>query len=60
MQAAIEHQHQCHRMFRDGVGRVSGHSDNAQPVLLTGVQVHVIETGAAQRDQFDALRGQRS
>jgi hypothetical protein len=58
MQAAIKHQHQCHGVLRDGIGRVGGNSDNAQSVLHTGIQVNVIEAGTTERDQLDALSRQ--
>ncbi len=53
MKVAIEHQHQCHGVFRHGIRRVGRDTDDVNPVLLARFQIDIIETGASQRDQLD-------
>ncbi len=45
VQAPIEHQHQGHGVFGDGVGGVRRHANHVHPMLLAGLEIDVIEAG---------------
>ncbi len=55
MELAIEREDQRHRMLRDRLRRVARHASDLEAQLARGHQIHIVESGAAQRDQADAL-----
>ena len=50
--AAVGGHGQRHGVFGHGLGAVTGHPQHCDAAALGGVQVHVIEPGAAKQQQF--------
>ena len=42
-------------MFRHRIGRILGHPHDGQSRFFRRFQIHIIESGAAQSQQFDAV-----
>ena len=56
VQSTIEHHHQRHGELGDRIGRIGRHAHDVELVLLTGLQVDVVEACGPQRNQFHAQR----
>ena len=59
MYPTVERQQQADRVLGDGVRRIGRHANDGQAEAPGGRDIHVVESGAPQRDQPRATRGQR-
>ena len=48
---------QRHGVFGDGVRRIGGNAHDRNPTLLRGGELHVVESGAAERNQSHSTGG---
>ena len=52
---AVQGKHQGYGMFRHRIGRILGHPHDGQFRFFRSFQIHIIESGATQSQQFDAI-----